>query len=248
MNVSSMITSFSILLTNKCNLFCDHCIVDACPDGDMMFDYELMENIIEGMMYHDLKFIGISGGEPFLFKKFLKQICYDFKNAGIASIIATNAFWASTYQLAISNLEEMYKIGLRKIILSYDQYHEKYIPIENIHHATKAAKEIGIYFDIFVTAFEINKANYYKKLLSFVSDENIFLTVVEKAGRATTIREDDSYNSDLDYSLYKCNKLENPILLFSGKVVACCDLLVSKTYEPEPGSLLCLGNIYVCVQ
>ncbi len=236
-----MIGSLSILLTDKCNLHCEHCIVRASPTGKRVFDEQYVENIVESMREFGLKHIGITGGEPLLHRELLERICKRFREAGISSFLATNAHWASSPQSAAKLMRELSRCGVARLNLSVDEYHQKGIPIRNVCNAAMAAAEQGIDYEVHISAFDTETARFYLGVLRRMSIRNIYIGAIERAGRAAEL--DSESPEKMDLQVIECQKVENPIVLLNGKVVACCDLLVAPEYEPKRHSPLCLGNI-----
>lgn len=250
-----MINSVSILLTTRCNLRCAHCLVRAGENGkEEVFTGAFLQNIVAGAVKHNLKFAGISGGEPVLHKSLLQLVCESFKAKKIPIIVATNGYWAFSLRAAKTLIKTMQNWGIIKIILSTDEYHQKWIPLQYVINAAEAAHQCGISAEIHVTAGNKGSVNIYRKLQNerriraHARDAhagmciNVYLSPLETAGRARDHLTVDT--SCFNLQLFSCLKVENPLILPSGKVVACCDLLAAPEYHPEIGSPLFLGNIH----
>jgi MoaA/NifB/PqqE/SkfB family radical SAM enzyme len=234
--------SISILFTNKCNIDCEHCLISAGPQNKGLFDISNMDNIINGMNEVGIRVVGITGGEPLLFKRYLKEICFKFKESGIRSMIATNAFWASTYKDADNLVGDMNKWGVRNLQISFDEYHQKRIPPQNVFYAVKAALKHNIRYNVRVSALNFEVANRMYKSLTEMSIHNVSLSPVEIAGKAKNL--DLKSIKGVNMSVPSCNLVTNPIVLLNGDVIACCDLLIAPEYNPDIKSPLHLGNIY----
>lgn len=234
----------AVFFTNKCNINCKHCILNANITNDDVFDtIHNTYNIIDGMTKSGIKLIGISGGEPLLFKEHLKNFCQSFKEAKISSMIATNAFWASTFQEADNTVDEIKNWGVRYLVISFDEYHHEYIPAQNVFNAVKAAIKHKIEYEVHITALNVETVNKYYNLLKDESIFNVCFNAVEIAGRGEHL---DIRNRDItDYKIFSCKKVINPVILLNGDVIACCGLLIAPEYKPSIKSPLYLGNIYV---
>jgi len=237
-----LIKSLSILLTDKCNLHCGHCIVNAHPRGTQVFDEQYLDNIISGMNFFGLYEVGISGGEPLLKLNLLQRVCSKLQTSKIKSIIATNAFWAKSPAAAYKVLFHLFKYDVTKIILSVDSYHQKQVPLDNIIYAVNAIIEHGRDYEVHISVLDYHSEYYYINELRKNSIQNVFLNPIEEAGRANLL-DFQQYEKNLDFKLFECLKVENPAILLNGKIVACCDLLVAPEYEPVAESPLCLGDL-----
>lgn len=233
--------SIAMLLTNKCNIKCEHCLINAGPENKDLFDIYCIDNIINGMNMVGIKVVGITGGEPLVFKKYLKYLCCKFNEFGISSMIATNAFWAPTLQDADNLVGEMKNWGVRKLILSLDEYHQKWIPAQNVFNAVKMAIQHEIRYEVHISALNVEIANKYYNLLMEKSIFNVYVNAIEIVGRAKSL---DLKNMSADLRIFSCKKVANPMILLNGDVIACCDLLVAPEYNPDIKSPLYLGNIY----
>ncbi|MGC8491830.1 MAG: radical SAM protein [Syntrophobacteraceae bacterium] len=239
--VAYMITSLSILLTDRCNISCDHCIIRAKKSGGLLFDVTYLDNLLEGLLYANIPYLGITGGEPLLYPELLKTICKELQNIGITSIVASNAFWASSYMEATKTVCFLKNVGVKKLIMSVDDYHMKYIPLKNISNAVNASNEYKLEYQIVVSALNISRAVFYHTLLAEMEIDNVYSGAIERAGRAKDLIG-QSYD-DVELRLFKCLKVGHPIVLLNCNVVACCDLLVAPEYEPQVDSPLHLGSI-----
>ena len=88
--------------------------------------------------------VHITGGEPFGNYNRLKQIlqlaCEE--QLGGLEKIETNAYWCQNAELVRERLTELKELGLKKLQISTDVYHQEYIPIEQVRLAARIAQEI----------------------------------------------------------------------------------------------------------
>ena len=87
----------------------------------------------------------LTGGEPTLIKH--KEMCNYFRfikqDTSIANIrIVTNGHWAKSYDKAYSILKDWKDAGLDELNVSCGEFHQEYVPIENIGHAYKAGCDL----------------------------------------------------------------------------------------------------------
>jgi len=103
-------------LTNRCNLKCKMCdIWKEQPKKD--FDLELLKNIIKEKSLKKIKYIGLTGGEPFLIKNFedYYQIIKKYKPKAFINI-NTNGFFTGKIEkfLKFKNTKKL------SLTISYD--------------------------------------------------------------------------------------------------------------------------------
>lgn len=84
-----------ILLTDKCNLSCKHCMHAASPEGSRFMDYDLFALCISRAKELGSRVINIAGGEPTLLNpeelnKFLNLPLEE----GFAVVLETNGFFS----------------------------------------------------------------------------------------------------------------------------------------------------------
>jgi len=88
--------------------------------------------------------VHITGGEPFGDYERLRtvlQIACQERLGGLEKV-ETNAYWCTDEQLVRARLSELKSLGLSKLQVSTDVYHQEYIPIERVRLAVQVAREI----------------------------------------------------------------------------------------------------------
>jgi hypothetical protein len=82
----------------------------------------------------------VTGGEPMLYVPFVKEIVSECNRLSIPEIwLFTNGFWAHNTSRAREMTENLKALGLTKVFLSVDVFHQSYIPIKSIENAIKAS-------------------------------------------------------------------------------------------------------------
>jgi MoaA/NifB/PqqE/SkfB family radical SAM enzyme len=235
-----MIHSLAILLTDRCNLACRHCSVEASPRGRRLLPWALVRKIAREGREAGLRRIGISGGEPLVVRPLLFRALRELHDAGLECCLATNGFWAlgtKGHALALALAEH----GVVELQLSLDEYHEEHLNPERVLDAARYAREAGMRCSVRVTASSTAGAVRYRALLKNAGDVEVHVTALEVAGRAARIRASDS--CDVDYRIFGCENVTQPAVLLDGDVVSCCDLLVAPSHKPRGPSPLWLGNL-----
>jgi organic radical activating enzyme len=88
--------------------------------------------------------VHITGGEPFLYWDHLKEILQQAKkhNLGEVNMIETNGFWACDEGLIRQRLETLDKLGMYRLKISTDPFHQKYVDIEPVRLLADIASDI----------------------------------------------------------------------------------------------------------
>ena len=126
-----------------CPLQCDFCCYGCHPQRTEKMPLELAFRLIkEAAELGKFSSIGFTGGEPMLFLDELLQIGRRLKGYGLPFTIATAAHWAKSEKRAHEILEELAKVGLCRLNVSYDPSHAKFIPKKSILSAITASSHL----------------------------------------------------------------------------------------------------------
>jgi len=132
-------------VTTRCTAKCTDCpiVFENLPSASLTSE-EMIEIIEEMLPWKTLRLVVFTGGEPFLVRDDIKEVVAFASENKLLTRIVTNAYWATSRSAAYKILEQMKEAGLTEINISCDDYHQEYIPVENIKNANKAAFELGI--------------------------------------------------------------------------------------------------------
>jgi len=64
------------------------------------------------------------------------------QNLGKADLIETNGFWATSEKIALQRLEKLDELGMERLKISTDPFHQEYIDIEPVRRLAKIAGDI----------------------------------------------------------------------------------------------------------
>lgn len=137
--------NLGILLWNKCNAKCSHCAVNSGPDeGTVLSDAQIFK-LIDGCFVDSRRpHIGFSGGEAFLYFDRLCRIVEYAASGGALVSVNSNCAWAIDAGRAVKRLNRLKNLGLSQIVVSTDEFHEKYIPAERVINVIRACKIIHL--------------------------------------------------------------------------------------------------------
>jgi hypothetical protein len=119
-----------------------------------------------------IRWISLTGGEPFLYPRLLESSVRHASEKGLQTECITNCFWAETEHKAEEVLEGLMESGLDVINISADDFHQRYIPFERVWNCFNAAKNLGLKMVIMCAAARSSalRAEEIKRLLG---DEGI---------------------------------------------------------------------------
>lgn len=192
--------------------------------------------------------IVLTGGEPTLIKHedLLRYFRYVKNETKIQNLrIVSNGHWAKTYDKAYSILKDWKEAGLDELNVSCGEFHQEFVPIDNIKHAFDAA--IGLDYKTVLLGGEFIKSknanfspyDFEKKLgrklmqaneISPFVDRNIGMSchVALNVGRG----EDNISTEDMPFVKDDeipniCDKVITSLSFQpDGKVEACCAVMV----------------------
>jgi len=164
--------SAGLLLTYKCNAACEFCYYCCGPQNDGLMPVDTAIGAWRGLkeLAGDSAKIHLTGGEPFLYFERLCEILEAGKKEklGEADLIETNAYWATpTNDVGTSGnslsrehrdknnksekrqndfikdrLKRLDELGMRRLKISCDPFHQEYVDIEQARLLAKVAAEV----------------------------------------------------------------------------------------------------------
>lgn len=236
--------NIGLMLTYKCSVACPHCIVDAGPHRkEEMHLKNALNWINQAHAYRDgyIKGLALTGGEAFFNIEHLQSISAQGEKLGFVVSVVTNAFWASSKNIAVNILSTLPAIQL--ISISTDEYHQKAIPFDNIRNAVWAAKELGLLYNIAVCTDNKENLKYreiMKYLLEITEPDKIRTTITLPVGRGRKKSETFKYKMSSEPTLSACTMVSSPIIFPDGKVIAC----IGPVIKLPPPHHLFLGNLH----
>jgi len=137
-------TSAGLLLTYKCNCACEFCYYNCGPDksGLMPVDTAISAWCSLRVLAGDAAKIHLTGGEPFLCWERLLEILEQGKREGLGPVdlIETNGFWATDVNTVRERLGRLNELGMQRLKISTDPFHQEYVDIEPVRRLADIAK------------------------------------------------------------------------------------------------------------
>ena len=146
----SDILEVQLCITLFCPVGCRFCNKRSSPSRNETMTKEQIWNIIDQSveLFPDLELISISGGEP-LTKPDLVRCAVDRATEyKIPSAVATSAWWATSYKIAVDILRDLRTRGLFCVMFSTDDEKRLAVPMDRVAHAVRAAQNLIIPFTV----------------------------------------------------------------------------------------------------
>ncbi len=194
------VENVDFLLTFKCPAECQHCSYKAGPKRTgCIKPKEYSKYLNELMALHPLKSVWVHGGEPFLYFDYMEDVIKKAKMMDIPKRgLITNSFWAKNERIAHKKLERLKKAGLTAITLSFDCFHQEFIPLKYVKNALNSAVKIGfepIYVDSYFVE-DIDSDNHFNQLtkknlnqLEKLKGVEFHHLIMSVEGRATELKQ-----------------------------------------------------------
>lgn len=133
-----------LIYTMRCNIRCEHCLVDSHPGRSEKMDVDRALDLIRGVAaLPEVSFIDITGGEPMMYAKEIAALARAARDAGKQMRIVSNGYWSKSVADAEATLREMMDAGVASIGLSIDEWHLPFIISARVHHYVAACRRIG---------------------------------------------------------------------------------------------------------
>lgn len=138
--------SAGLLLTYRCNAACEFCYYRCSPEKSCLMPVEMCLaawRSLQVLAGDDAK-IHVTGGEPFLYWDHLVGVLVEGWRQGLGPIdlIETNGFWAASESLVVERLGVLQELGVRRLKISVDPFHQEYVDIKPARLLAAKAKEV----------------------------------------------------------------------------------------------------------
>ena len=138
--------SAGLLLTYKCNSACEFCYYNCGPEKNGLMPVETAVNAWQSLkiLAGDGAKIHITGGEPFAYWDHLQEVLQAAKNEklGKVDLIETNGSWATTEEVAAQRLKRLDELGMHRLKISTDPFHQEYVDAEPVRRLAQIASDI----------------------------------------------------------------------------------------------------------
>ncbi|MCX5646451.1 MAG: radical SAM protein [Phycisphaerae bacterium] len=137
--------SAGLMLSYQCNAACEFCYYHCSPRKGGLMPVETCMAAWRSLkiLAGDEAKIHLTGGEPFLYWDHLVEILREgtAQNLGPVDLVETNGFWATDGRLIAERLETLVGLGVQRLKISIDPFHQEYVDIEPARRLAAVAKE-----------------------------------------------------------------------------------------------------------
>lgn len=219
--------TLALMLGYRCNIQCRSCLWgEQHSQGPAIDPAEACEWIDEACEAIDVRLVGFSGGESFLYLKQMTTIAdHCWKAHRLPWAISTNSFWATTEKRAERMLEPLASIGLQQLLLSIDDFHQEHVPLDRVGNALRAARRLGITPTLqSIVTRTSRRLDDFLKELGVGKDDGIRASEVfcTRMGWAATRIPESEFPSNPEALAGYCSMFGPLIIRPEGTVHLCC--------------------------
>jgi organic radical activating enzyme len=137
--------TLSIMPTQRCTAECIHCGTMSSPRERAALSRDAVLKVIdEAAGLDEYKLVVFTGGEPTLAWPTLLAGITRAHERGLTTRVVTNAHWARSAEAARRRVRALRSAGLDEINFSTGDQHARFVPVERVVQAIRAACENGI--------------------------------------------------------------------------------------------------------
>jgi hypothetical protein len=222
--------SIGLNVTRTCPLSCAHCTVESGPFAKGRLDrQEIVRWVTDAAASGHLKRLNASGGEPFLERATLKALAAVARRYSVDLDVITAAHWAHSYDAALAALSELQ--GLTTLSVSADEYHEPFVPLENVVNALSAARTLSIAPVLVLRTWRRHEDPFEARIREAIGDElwagiHIDHEMIDTVGRGALLTPPEGADalSVANKATGHCPLASQPVVDFDGVVAACCNV------------------------
>ena len=238
--------ALGINLTMTCPLRCAHCCVDSSPQRKEMLEGKwIVQRLREIGGRGQIEQLVISGGEPFLNAGLLREILQVARQHGLGALVHTSAYWAKSPRKAVEFLAGF--PGLTHLCVSADEYHEPFVPLDNVRCGLLASLGHGLVTELAVRVWDTDGDPFLDRLEAVLGSEllarvHVDLASIGWVGRARSLASPRVGVAPPPrvggFPAGACDTSHLPIVDHDGAVLACCNTELARKNRP-----LQLGNL-----
>jgi len=138
--------SAGLLLTYRCNASCEFCYYHCTPEKGGLMSVDMCIAAWRSLknLASEAGKIHLTGGEPFLYWDHLVAILEQGRREqlGPIDLVETNGFWATSEGLVEERLRMLLDLGVQRLKVSIDPFHQEYVALEPAGLLARKAVEL----------------------------------------------------------------------------------------------------------
>gem|GEM_PF-2589795 len=148
------LSTLTFFLSWRCSVACEHCGFTCGPGRRGKLSIQRALALIDEAHRREptLRMIAYSGGEPFLFHDDLLTLMSAAFARGLAGGVVSNCSFAVSDDAVRARLAPLARLGLEELIVSLDEFHLAFVPLENIRRVAHFAMDNGVRLGVNVLA------------------------------------------------------------------------------------------------
>lgn len=238
---------FDITSSYYCILGCAHCMYDCKPENPQnTICSDNILKLLDEAIGLDC-FSSFSFGEQEIFYNlplFIELAKYLKSNKSNSSLsITTSSYWVKDYNHALEQFQSLKELGLKDVLLSIDDFHQKKVSIEKVANSIKACLSLGLNISLqTIVSKTSHRKSYYLNALKGIMNSNFDISKIDwvehnftPVGRAKNIPEDELI-FESKHLIGGCSAMEVVQITPNGDVIPCCGSGACAKY-------LSIGNI-----
>lgn len=218
-------TSFAFHVTYTCPLSCAHCCFLSSPTVKDTLEPELILEAIE-YLPKSIEMVAFTGGEPFLHGAHLLEYIKAAKSRGFTTRVVTSAYFGVSEKAANKRISDVFAAGLDELSISWDDFHEKFVPFEAVRRVAHAAVAHGV--STAISSVQVRDSRWTR--------DRILLELGELAPRLSVVTE-----SSLNFTGRALEELAEEELKDNRFVGPCPYVLTGPTWGAKGDLLACCG-------
>ncbi len=235
--MSGLPHTVTLMTTNRCTANCRTCGVGAGPGGSKSLSLRAMFQYIDEAAEIRVRLIVFSGGEPFLLGEDLVTAVRYAASAGLLTRVVSNAYWATSGDIALEQLGRLKQAGLCEVNFSTGDFHQQFVPIQNVLNGIIAAVALEMTCAVMV---ELHKKSVYtpKNLLN---EEQLSVILKNPEKRALLVVLESPWvdvNRDASQNQEDCQLLTAENLDFR---IGCTSVIGGVAVNPDESLWACCG-------
>lgn len=144
-DMNILLPSIALQVTYQCNIECKHCGPCCGPNEKDWMTLNEMKYLVRQATEMGAANVIFTGGEPTLLGDDLIEILrFCHQETGVKSTrMVSNGKWATSYKNAHNLLKKWQDAGLVEINISCGEFHQQYVPMQNVVNAYHAACDLN---------------------------------------------------------------------------------------------------------
>lgn len=233
----SQISEVGIVITQRCDILCDHCVVSGSGRKKGTTSVEKLGAIFKQINEcQSINKVCFTGGEPFIYHDLLAEGAKLVEKSSLSSSVVTNANWAISTSRCENRLSVL-EHGIDTIAISCDKYHQQHVPLDNVKRVIEVGLGLGFDIAIMSTHLSNEKSNIKEvesSLHQYKDSIEISSQSIVPIGRAKEL-----INERMKTGYCCCGVADKPVIDHDGSVHGCC----GPSLNVKRANPLLLGNI-----